>query len=194
MLQVRRRTTTLRDPLTHDMIVTLLLLALIGLPAYSAIGQEAEDAIDGGAIAGEGGKRGDAAAKGAAVGAAAGIVAGAMPKSRGRSRRGEACRSSPCDSLPRWRRPALSYPNPAPMADVLGKGNVGVVHFDAHYGGTLYMGHPIDHRGWVKRLTEEVRGGPAGLRPGDRSGRPLRGGRLASRLPLVRLELPRRSR
>ena len=50
---------------------------------------------------------------------------------------------------------SLSYPNIAAMADVYGKGNVGVVHFDAHYDGTLYMGHLINHGGWVKRLIKE---------------------------------------
>ncbi|MEE8145965.1 MAG: agmatinase family protein [Longimicrobiales bacterium] len=50
---------------------------------------------------------------------------------------------------------SLSYPNLAAMADVYGKGNVGVVHFDAHYDGTLYMGHLINHGGWVKRLIQE---------------------------------------
>ncbi len=50
---------------------------------------------------------------------------------------------------------SLSYPNLAAMADVYGRGNVGVVHFDAHYDGTLYMGHLINHGGWVKRLIKE---------------------------------------
>lgn len=50
---------------------------------------------------------------------------------------------------------SLSYPNLAAMADVYGKGNVGVVHFDAHYDATLYMGHLINHGGWVKRLIKE---------------------------------------
>jgi len=50
---------------------------------------------------------------------------------------------------------SLSYPNIAAMADVYGKGNVGVVHFDAHYDGSLYFGHLINHGGWVKRLIKE---------------------------------------
>ncbi len=50
---------------------------------------------------------------------------------------------------------SLTYPNLAAMADVYGKSNVGVVHFDAHYDGTLYMGHLINHGGWVKRLIQE---------------------------------------
>jgi len=41
------------------------------------------------------------------------------------------------------------------MADVYGKGNVGVIHFDAHYDGSLYFGHMINHGGWVKRLINE---------------------------------------
>ena len=54
----------------HNIVVTVAVLALIGLPAYVATGQEVEDAVDGaivggaiGAVAGEDGKRGDAAAK-----------------------------------------------------------------------------------------------------------------------------------
>ena len=50
---------------------------------------------------------------------------------------------------------SLSYPNLAAMADVYGKGNVGVVHFDAHFDGSMYFGHLINHGAWVKRLIEE---------------------------------------
>jgi len=50
---------------------------------------------------------------------------------------------------------SLSYPNIAAMADVYGKGNVGVVHFDAHYDATQMMGHLITHGAWVKRLIVE---------------------------------------
>ena len=50
---------------------------------------------------------------------------------------------------------SLSYPNIAAMADVYGKGNVGVVHFDAHYDATNFLGHLINHGGWVKRLITE---------------------------------------
>lgn len=50
---------------------------------------------------------------------------------------------------------SLTYPNLAAMADVYGKGNVGVVHFDAHFDGSLYMGHLMNHGGWVKRLIQE---------------------------------------
>jgi agmatinase len=50
---------------------------------------------------------------------------------------------------------SLSYPNIAGLADVYGKGNVGVIHFDAHYDGSLMMGHLITHGAWVKRLILE---------------------------------------
>jgi agmatinase len=51
---------------------------------------------------------------------------------------------------------SLSYPNIAAMADVYGKGNVGVVHFDAHYDATQLMGHLISHGTWVKRPMAEI--------------------------------------
>ena len=47
---------------------------------------------------------------------------------------------------------SLSYPNIAGVADVYGKGNVGVIHFDAHYDATMALGHLITHGAWVKRL------------------------------------------
>ncbi len=50
---------------------------------------------------------------------------------------------------------SLSYPNIAGLADVYGKGNVGVIHFDAHYDATQLMGHLITHGAWVKRLINE---------------------------------------
>ena len=50
---------------------------------------------------------------------------------------------------------SLSYPNIAGVVDVYGKGNVGVVHFDAHYDATMMMGHLITHGAWVKRLIVE---------------------------------------
>lgn len=50
---------------------------------------------------------------------------------------------------------SLSYPNIAALADVYGKGNVGVIHFDAHYDATMMMGHLITHGAWVKRLIVE---------------------------------------
>ena len=50
---------------------------------------------------------------------------------------------------------SLAYPNIAGLADVYGKGNVGVIHFDAHYDATQMMGHLITHGAWVKRLINE---------------------------------------
>ncbi len=50
---------------------------------------------------------------------------------------------------------SLSYPNIAGVADVYGHGNVGVVHFDAHYDATMALGHLISHGAWVKRLITE---------------------------------------
>ena len=50
---------------------------------------------------------------------------------------------------------SLSYPNIAALADTYGKGNVGVVHFDAHFDGSNFMGHLISHGSWVKRLITE---------------------------------------
>ncbi len=50
---------------------------------------------------------------------------------------------------------SLSYPNIAGSADVYGNGNVGVIHFDAHYDAAAFMGHLITHGAWVKRLIEE---------------------------------------
>jgi len=50
---------------------------------------------------------------------------------------------------------SLSYPTIAAAADVYGKGNVGVIHFDAHYDGTMMMGHLAGHGMWVKQLINE---------------------------------------
>jgi len=50
---------------------------------------------------------------------------------------------------------SLAYPDIAGLADVYGKGNVGVIHFDAHYDATQAMGHLITHGAWVKRLIDE---------------------------------------
>ena len=50
---------------------------------------------------------------------------------------------------------SLSYPDIAALADVYGKGNVGVIHFDAHYDASKFFGHLISHGGWVKRLIQE---------------------------------------
>lgn len=51
---------------------------------------------------------------------------------------------------------SLMYSNVAGLADVYGKGNVGVVHFDAHYDATKRLfGHLISHGQPVHRLIEE---------------------------------------
>lgn len=56
---------------------------------------------------------------------------------------------------------SLMYSDVAAVVDVYGKGNVGVVHFDAHYDAGKYMfGHLIGHGMPIYRLIEE------GLVPG----------------------------
>lgn len=52
---------------------------------------------------------------------------------------------------------SLEYPNVAGVADVYGKENVGVIHFDAHYdaGGDGFNGHLISHGQPVRRLIDE---------------------------------------
>lgn len=51
---------------------------------------------------------------------------------------------------------SLMYSDVAGLADVYGKGNVGVIHFDAHYDATKGMfGHMISHGQPVYRLIEE---------------------------------------
>ena len=51
---------------------------------------------------------------------------------------------------------SLMYANVAGLADVYGKGNVGVVHFDAHYDASKRLfGHLISHGQPVYRLIEE---------------------------------------
>lgn len=51
---------------------------------------------------------------------------------------------------------SLMYPDAAALADVYGKGNVGVIHFDAHYDASKnFMGHLISHGQCVYRLIEE---------------------------------------
>jgi agmatinase len=56
---------------------------------------------------------------------------------------------------------SLMYPDVAALTDVYGKGNIGVIHFDAHYdAGKYMMGHLIGHGMPVYRLIEE------GLVPG----------------------------
>ena len=52
---------------------------------------------------------------------------------------------------------SLEYPNVAGVADVYGKENVGVIHFDAHYdaGGEGFGGHLISHAQPIRRLIDE---------------------------------------
>ena len=51
---------------------------------------------------------------------------------------------------------SLMYPDVAGLADVYGKGNVGVIHFDAHYDASKNLfGHMISHGQPVYRLIEE---------------------------------------
>jgi len=51
---------------------------------------------------------------------------------------------------------SLMHPDVAALADVYGKGNVGVIHFDAHYDASKnFMGHLISHGQPVYRLIEE---------------------------------------
>lgn len=51
---------------------------------------------------------------------------------------------------------SLMYSDVAGLADVYGKGNVGVVHFDAHYDASKsFFGHLISHGQPVYRLIEE---------------------------------------
>jgi len=51
---------------------------------------------------------------------------------------------------------SLEYPNVAGVTDVHGKGNVGVIHFDAHFdAGQGYLGHLISHGQPVYRLVKE---------------------------------------
>ncbi|WP_164659574.1 agmatinase family protein [Tropicibacter sp. Alg240-R139] len=51
---------------------------------------------------------------------------------------------------------SLMYSNVAALSDVYGKGNVGVVHFDAHYdAGKNVFGHLISHSQPIYRLIDE---------------------------------------
>jgi len=56
---------------------------------------------------------------------------------------------------------SLMYPDVAAMADIYGKGKVGVVHFDAHYdAGSTGLGYHLTHGNPVRKLIEQghVRG------------------------------------
>jgi agmatinase len=51
---------------------------------------------------------------------------------------------------------SLMYPDVVAITDVYGKGNVGVIHFDAHFDGIpLMFGHYITHGAPVRRLIDE---------------------------------------
>ncbi|MGI9594848.1 MAG: agmatinase family protein [Acidimicrobiales bacterium] len=51
---------------------------------------------------------------------------------------------------------SIMRPDVAAMADVYGPGNVGVIHFDAHYdAGDDNFGHPVSHGTMIRRLLEE---------------------------------------
>ena len=50
---------------------------------------------------------------------------------------------------------SLAYPDIVGITDVYGKGNVSVIHFDAHYDATMWFGHLASHGSWVKRLIHE---------------------------------------
>jgi formimidoylglutamase len=71
---------------------------------------------------------------------------------------------------------SLMYPDVAGLADVYGKGRIGVVHFDAHYdAASMYLGHALSHGTPVRRLIEQghvsghnfVQVGLRGYAPGD---------------------------
>jgi agmatinase len=51
---------------------------------------------------------------------------------------------------------SLEYPNVAGVADVYGKANVGVIHFDAHFdAGDPISGHLISHAQPIRRLVDD---------------------------------------
>lgn len=51
---------------------------------------------------------------------------------------------------------SLMYPDVVAVTDVYGKGNVGVIHFDAHFDGIpLMFGHYLSHGAPVRRLIDE---------------------------------------
>ena len=51
---------------------------------------------------------------------------------------------------------ALMYPDVAALADVYGKGKIGVVHFDAHYDAASFgIGHHLTHGTPVRKLVEQ---------------------------------------
>ena len=51
---------------------------------------------------------------------------------------------------------ALMYPDVAALADVYGKGKIGVVHFDAHYDAASFgIGHHLTHGTPIRKLIEQ---------------------------------------
>lgn len=72
---------------------------------------------------------------------------------------------------------SLMYPDVAGIVDVYGKGNVGVVHFDAHYDAGAGETHLISHGAPVYRLfSEELVPGPNFIQVGLRGYWPSRAG------------------
>ncbi|MEC8859460.1 MAG: agmatinase family protein [Pseudomonadota bacterium] len=68
---------------------------------------------------------------------------------------------------------SLEYPNVAAMVDVYGKGNVGVIHFDAHYDVGRDSPHYISHGQPIYRLLrEDLITGADYIQVGLRSGSP----------------------
>ena len=51
---------------------------------------------------------------------------------------------------------ALMYPDVAALADVYGKGKIGVIHFDAHYDASRFaIGHHLSHGTPIRKLIEQ---------------------------------------
>lgn len=68
---------------------------------------------------------------------------------------------------------SLMYPDAAGVVDVYGKGNVGIVHFDAHYDAGRGSAHMISHGQPVRRLfNEELVPGPNFIQVGLRGSWP----------------------
>ncbi|MGQ9425428.1 agmatinase family protein [Gilvimarinus sp. F26214L] len=68
---------------------------------------------------------------------------------------------------------SLEYPNVAGLVDVYGKGNLGVIHFDAHYDVGRDRAHLIDHGQPIYRLlAEDLIEGSDYIQLGLRSGSP----------------------
>jgi agmatinase len=51
---------------------------------------------------------------------------------------------------------SLMYPDVAALSDIYGKGNIGVIHFDAHYdAASVSIGHHLSHGTPVRKLIEQ---------------------------------------